>query len=122
LHAAVKDVPVLDLKTSTLELALAEERPIAELGVEVDIEHTYRGDLIVKLHPPPECGVEPITLHNGEGAGQNDLKRRFDAASTPDLRQLSGKRPAGTWQLSVYDRYKNDQGTLKRFGLDIVYA
>lgn len=122
LHTAVQDVPVLDLQTSTLTLELAEKRVIAELGVEVDIEHTYRGDLIVKVHPPSECGIEPITLHNGEGAGQNDLKRRFDGASTPELRQLSGKSPAGVWKLSVYDRYKNDQGTLKRFGLDIVYA
>jgi subtilisin family serine protease len=61
---AVQDVPIQDLQTSTLSLAIANTNPIKSIKVEVDIEHTYIADLVVTLIPPTESGVLPIILHN----------------------------------------------------------
>ena len=51
-YTARQDVPIKDLNTAELALTIADDHPVQSVSIEVDIEHTYIGDLIVTLSPP----------------------------------------------------------------------
>ncbi|MFQ5846049.1 MAG: S8 family serine peptidase [Candidatus Methylomirabilales bacterium] len=121
IHTAVQDVPIEDLKTSTIAVAVGDTKVAKAATVTVDIEHTYIGDLIVRVLPPANTGVGPITLHDRAGGGTNNLKKTFDAVSTPALAALAGKNPQGTWKLEVQDREKQDTGTILNFSVTLTF-
>lgn len=93
--------------TSTIEVP--EGGGIASLSVTVDISHTYRGDLTVKL---VKDNTE-VVLVDREGSGDDDLKRTFAPV------EFNGKDAAGTWKLVVIDRAKTDTGKLNSWSLAI---
>ena len=119
IHTAVQDVAIKDLKTSTLAVSVGDSKPVQDIKVSVDIEHTYIGDLIVDVIPPSSVGTGPINLHFRTGEGTQNLKKSFDRISTPDLQTLVGTNPQGVWKLKVQDKEAQDQGQLKSFSLEI---
>lgn len=119
LHRASRDVAVVDHATSRLSVEVGDRDPIQDLRVELDIEHTFRGDLVVALEPPSALGLDAIVLHDGEGGGAANLKRRYDRASTPGLAALVGQLPTGTWSLRVHDRATHDQGRIVAFAVEL---
>jgi subtilisin family serine protease len=122
IHTAVQDVPVQDLQASTLSLVVGETQAVRAIEVTVDIEHTYIGDLIVRLLPPsPGGNPTPVILHNRTGGSDDNLKRSYGPANTPGLGVLIGTSPAGTWTLEVADREAQDTGKINRFGLDLTF-
>ncbi len=82
---------------------------IEDLRLEVEIEHTYIGDLRVDLVAPDGAAV---TLQNHEGGSSDDLKRTFSPADTPALGALIGHQVEGDWRLSVVDTWFWDHGRL----------
>lgn len=118
-HTVHQDVAVEDRKTSTISLVVAEQEPVADLRVVVDIEHTFIGDLVVKLRPPQG---QAVTLHDKEGRGANNLQRSYDTTGVPDLAALKGAVPAGTWELSVQDTADADTGRIRSFSLELIYG
>jgi subtilisin family serine protease len=121
IRAAVQDVPIRDLKTSKLDLAIADTDPLKSIKVTVDIEHTYIGDLVVTVKPPAATGVAPITLHNREGRGTDNLKKTYDPVNAPGLTALAGKSPQGAWTLEVKDQAKLDTGKVRSFTLEMAF-
>lgn len=119
LHTAVQTVAIKDLKTSRIAVQVGDTRAIKTVKVSVDIEHTYIGDLIVRLIPPAATGVGPIVLHNRAGGGTDNLKRSYDAASVSELGQLVGLSPQGEWVMDVNDRAKQDMGRILRFTVEL---
>jgi subtilisin family serine protease len=119
IRSAVQDVPIKDLRTSRLSVPVADAKPLKSLKVGVDIEHTFIGDLVIKLKPPASLGVAPITLHNRSGASTGQLKRTFDAAVIPALAGFAGRVPAGTWTLEVRDAANRDTGVIRSFALEL---
>ncbi len=113
IRAAVQDVPIGDRKTARLAVAVADTTPLRSLEIGVDIEHTYIGDLVVTLESPPAIGIGPVVLHNREGRGTDNIKKTYDAVSTPALAAFSGKSPAGQWSLVVKDRARLDTGRIR---------
>ncbi|MBK7993381.1 MAG: proprotein convertase P-domain-containing protein [Blastocatellia bacterium] len=59
--SASPNAPILDNQTTTSKITINDDLDITAVKVNVDIAHTYRGDLIVKLRSPE--GKE-VTLHN----------------------------------------------------------
>jgi len=118
-RSIAQDVPIRDLKTSKLAVAVADTKPLTSLKVRVDIEHTYIGDLIVTLKPPVATGVGPVVLHDRLGGGTRNIKTTYDAVTTPALQVLIGKKPAGTWALIVKDREKQDTGLIRGVSLEL---
>jgi subtilisin family serine protease len=114
-----QDVAIRDLRTSNLSIPVAEARPAAAVAVTVDIEHTYIGDLEVSLVPPSGFGVSAIRLHNREGGPTDNLRRTYDAATTPALSALHGKVLTGTWRLRVRDLERRDEGRIRSVTLTI---
>jgi hypothetical protein len=94
--------------SSTIEID--EEGVIAELSVDVNITHTYRGDLVVTLYR----GDEAVVLHNRVGGSANDLVATFD------LDQFVGTELAGEWRLVVTDNAPLDSGSLDSWAIRAV--
>jgi subtilisin family serine protease len=120
-YRAVQDVPIKDLETASLAVAIADTSPVKSITVTVDIDHTYIGDLVVTMNPPTEMGAIPVILHNRQGSGTDNLKKTYDAVSTPNLAKLNGKSPKGTWVLEVADKAKRDVGTIRSFAVTIEF-
>lgn len=116
------DQPLPDLQTVKVSLEVGEAQLIDRLSVHVDILHTYIGDLVVTLIPPPGMNARSVLLHNRSGGPTRNLKRTFDVLTTPGLAAFKGKSAKGTWTLQVQDAEVRDEGTLARYGLELAFA
>lgn len=112
----LKDIPDNNRVGIRDVIRLTDVANLAAIRVNVDITHTYRGDLRVSLEAP--SGVT-VVLHNRQGGRAHNLKASFDFTSTPELRTLIGQSIAGDWALHVQDLARADQGRLNRWGLEI---
>lgn len=115
-HEARQDVAIQDHKTSRIRVEVGDTRALKEVRIHVDIEHTYIGDLVVRVKPP---GAARITLHNKAGGTTNNLRKTYDAVSTPALAALVGTTQTGTWILEVRDTATADTGKIARFGVEL---
>jgi subtilisin-like proprotein convertase family protein len=95
----------------TSTITIAEGGSISSLAVNVDIAHTYRGDLSVRL-VRMEDGTSAL-LHDRAGGSEDDLVHTFTVAD------FNGTDAAGTYQLVVVDNAAQDTGTLRSWSLDI---
>jgi len=102
------------------QLLVDEDQPIASLRVDVDITHSYRGDLQVALTTPWGTIVE--LNPQGNGGSAKDLKASYDAASLPALATLRGRSAKGSWTLTVSDRARVDTGRLNTWGLQVSFV
>lgn len=118
-HKAIQSVPIQDLKIARLQVAVADTRSIRGIKVHVDLEHTWIGDLTVKLKPPAEIGVSSVLLHDREDGGARNIHRIYDLATTPALARLAGTQPAGIWKLEVRDNAKRDVGHIRSFAVEL---
>ncbi len=121
IHTGVQDVAIKDLETSRIEVAVADTDPVRSVKIEVKLEHTFIGDLLIQVVPPGSTGVGAITLHEREGGALDDLDKSYDAVNVPALAQLEGKSPEGTWALRVEDKARQDQGTIRSFGVRLAF-
>ncbi|MBD2615393.1 S8 family serine peptidase [Nostoc punctiforme FACHB-252] len=118
---AVQDVPINDLQTSKLQLAIANTNLVKSIKVSVDIEHTYIADLIVTLNPPAQTGVSPIILHDRLGGSSDNIKTTYDEVNTPKLAAFKSKNPQGNWTLEVQDKANLDTGKIRSFTIEIAF-
>jgi subtilisin-like proprotein convertase family protein len=88
-----------------------------EVGVDVDITHTYIGDLVVTLVSPAGTSVH---LHQRVGGSADNIITTYTPATTPALQTLRGQAIAGAWRLKVADLDRLDVGKLNRWALKIV--
>ncbi|NRF66049.1 M6 family metalloprotease domain-containing protein [Aquincola sp. S2] len=101
-------------------IEVAESVVFASLTIAVDISHSYRGDLRVRLMAP---WGETIVLHpKGVGGNADDLKLVFDEATLPALAAWRGRNAQGTWRLTVQDLAPADNGRLNRWALQFAAA
>ena len=70
----VPDVPFADFQTATLALRVAGQGPLKRIKVTVDLDHTFIGDLVLKLLPPLALGSAPVVLHNQAGGSTDNIK------------------------------------------------
>ncbi|MEH1839704.1 MAG: S8 family serine peptidase [Nostoc sp.] len=116
---AVQDIPINDLQTSTLSVAIASTSLIKSIKVNVDIEHTFIGDLVVTLFPPVQTSVFPVILHDRQGGATNNIKTTYDEINTLKLAAFKGKSPEGTWTLQVADKADADTGKIRSLIIEI---
>ncbi len=88
-------------------------------NVDVDITHTYIGDLRVKLTSP--SGTD-VFLHNRSGGSADDIVGNYPNTLTPagSLSDFEGEPLDGTWTLLVTDHAGQDVGTLNSWGINDV--
>lgn len=102
--------------SDVIDCSDAGNATVGSVEVDVQIRHTYQGDLRVSLKSP--AGTTAV-LHDRNGGGADDLRKRFDAASAPDLANLTGEAVSGRWTLLVQDLAKSDTGVLEAWTLHV---
>ncbi len=96
------DIPDDDPNGISSTIGVDAELTVGELQVEVEIEHTYIGDLTVVLR---KDGRESV-LHQEGGGSSDDIKRTFTVTD------MMGVQAAGNWELFVKDSANQDKGRL----------
>jgi aminopeptidase YwaD len=109
-QTATPKAPIEDNKTVTSTMTFGDDVTVDSLKLDLDIQHTYRGDLVVSLTSP---SGKTAVISNKQGGSADDLKGSFD------LSAFAGEKAAGTWTLSVQDTARQDTGTLNSWGLTI---
>ena len=84
---------------------------ISSMRISLDITHTYRGDLIIKLIDKDNTSV---TLFNREGGGYDDVHRTFTVSD------FNGQDACGDWTLKVIDTAGIDTGTLDGWVITVI--
>lgn len=111
--------PIPDLGDTEDILTFPLDVAIKDIEVNINIKHTWRGDLKVILRSPQ--GNE-ILLHDRTGHNEDDIVRSFRSSNEPDLfRTIMGTAAKGDWGLKIYDMAKSDVGVLVKWGLSITY-
>lgn len=112
------NLPIPDARPSGIfsTLSFPASGAISRVTVTVDIQHTYIGDLRVRLISVVGTSVE---LHSQTGRGTDNLVKTYTPADTPGLEALVGQASEGNWTLHVADLVGQDTGTLREWGLDI---
>lgn len=81
----------------------------AQLSVELDIEHTFIGDLIITLVSPQ--GSEYV-LQSREGGRNTEIKKTVEVDANLENVQ-------GTWTLRIEDKANGDEGVLNSWALKV---
>lgn len=115
-HRTLRKTAIKDNKTSRIDVFVGDEKSVKDLRVTVDIEHTWVGDLTLRVTSP--SGDKAI-LQDQVGAGQRNLKRTYDAISAPELADLIGTAARGRWRLEVRDNSRRDTGEIISFGVEL---
>ncbi len=97
-------------------LNVVETGRLDTIDVDIDITHTYIGDLIVELQAPDGTSV---LLHNRSGGSADNIIKTYSLSNTAGLQALRGTMIQGDWQLKVMDRARADQGKLNRWALHL---
>ncbi|MEZ4361050.1 MAG: S8 family serine peptidase [Kofleriaceae bacterium] len=87
---------------------------LAEVQVEVNITHTWIGDLLVTLRSPEGTTV---VLHNRSGGSADNIHQTYVLPT-----QYTGQQAAGDWTLHVDDNFSADVGTLDSWTLHLIGA
>jgi len=116
--------PIEDHTTTTSTIGVPDDYCIGDVEVDIDISHTYIGDLTIDLTSPTGTVVR---LHNRTGGSSDDIVTRYadsgEDTTAPDgpgaLEDFVLHNVQGTWTLTVHDHAGADQGTLNDWSLRI---
>jgi subtilisin-like proprotein convertase family protein len=88
---------------------------LEKVQVDLDISHTYIGDLTVELVAPDRSS---IVLHDKKGGAARDIEKTFTLDSE-GMRALEGKEVNGRWRIRIRDSADRDVGTLNSWKLSV---
>ncbi len=113
--------PIADNVTTVSTITVPDDFCVGDVDVDMDISHTFIGDLRVTLTSPD--GVV-VTLHDRTGGTTDDILLTYDdeGLTPPDLPALSDfdtLSAMGVWTLSVTDNANGDTGTLNGWTLRV---
>lgn len=102
--------PSASYVASTLEVPAEArtKRTFTTATLDLELAHTFKGDLRVELLTPRG---ERVAVHEQSGGGDNDLRGKRTIALP------AGTQAAGTWRLVVSDHAALDTGTLDRWSI-----
>ncbi len=106
--------PVGLMSSTTVEKAGMVEG----ISVNVDITHTYLGDLRIILVAP--WGDE-FVLQDRTGGMTDNLIAIYGTDTIPTMRGLINKDGVGTWTLVITDSAQLDIGKLNKWSLEVIY-
>jgi subtilisin-like proprotein convertase family protein len=105
----------------TSVITVGDTGQLAEISVDIELTHTWIGDLTVELTSPAGTSV---VLHDGTGSSADDIVGNWPETLTVDgpgsLDDLLGEPIAGDWTLHVVDGVGGDTGTLHAWGLNLM--
>ncbi len=84
---------------------------IGNMEVDVDITHTYIGDLRITLSGPN--GKEAVLKKFDEGSSADDIRKSYD------VKEFNGLKLAGDWTLTVVDTFAQDTGRINSWKIRV---
>ncbi len=102
-------IPDNDPAGVTSTLTIEDDVTAASLKLELDITHTWVGDLTVTLS---HDGIDEV-LWSREGGSDDNIQQTFQ------LHAFDGKSIKGTWTLKVVDSASRDLGTINSWALEV---
>ncbi len=115
-------MPIVDNSSTTSYIEVTDAYCVGDVDLELDITHTFIGDLIVEVTSPEGTVVR---LHDRSGGSADDLHMFYDddGGDVPDgpgmLEDWVGEVVTGTWTMVVSDNAGADQGSLDHWKLKI---
>jgi len=104
--------------TSVIVVPEGEAGILSGVTVDIDVTHTWSGDLTVQLVGP---GGQVVSLHNRTGSSNDDIMGNWPTTLVVDgpgsLDDFIGTNNAGAWVLVVVDHVGSDTGTLNSWGI-----
>ncbi len=107
------DIPDGDQTGVDSVLQVTEGIDIQSVEVDLDVTHTWVGDLRITLTSPE--GTEVVLHERGTGGSSDDLHRTYSLPT-----QFTGELSVGAWVMHLDDDYPADEGTLDRWTLRIL--
>lgn len=96
---------------------------LVDVTADINITHTWKGDLIVELTSPAGTVVR---LHNGTGSSADNIITNYDGVTPVDgpghMSDFDGESPIGFWTLFVRDKAAGDTGTLVEWCLNVTVS
>ena len=106
------EIPDNDPQGVTATIDVPDSMSISALKLDLDITHTWVGDLeVLLIHD----GIT-ATIWSREGGSDDDIQQSFD------LQDFNGKDASGDWTLKVVDHAARDTGTINSWSLSITPA
>ena len=104
--------------TTGITSTIGFDGPGAVHGIEVDVDiaHTFVGDLQVELVAP---SGRIVSLHDREGGAQHNLVATWTSSSHAGLAGLVGEAVDGGWMLRVRDVAREDSGVLRAWVVSV---
>ena len=100
-------MPILDKKRTVSKINVQRSFSDETATVNVDITHSYRGDLKIKLKSPKG------TIYKLKSKDKNDDKEDVQESYIIDIHgDISGK-----WKLIIKDKVKKDEGQLNSWSI-----
>lgn len=104
------EIPDDDPNGARSVVSVPADLEVESLGVTVEIEHTYVGDLEVAL----EHDGRRVVLRNREGGSADDLVETFTVSD------FAGASSRGDWVLHVVDHAAQDVGAIEKVAITFV--
>ncbi|MBU4295124.1 MAG: M6 family metalloprotease domain-containing protein [Desulfobulbaceae bacterium] len=111
-----QDIPDNDAQGIKDIINVADDAVVSSIKVEVNVTHTYTGDLRITLSAP---AGKSVVLHSRAGGGQDNIHEVYDFNNLPELREFVGEGVQGDWVMHVQDLASIDTGALDSWGLSI---
>lgn len=97
-------------------IQMGETATVTDVQVAIDIDHSYLGDLEIRLIAP--SGL--VVMLQGRTLGRRTkLQTIYSLQTTPTLRRLLKQPTQGQWKLQIIDAIPNDSGTLNWWKLTL---
>jgi len=101
------NIAIRDLSTVVSSINVTRTGPSGTITINVDIKHTYRGDLEIDIITPTGASAR---LKSSDNDSQDNFIRSFNLnAGTIDAN--------GTWQLRVTDKFSGDSGFIDAWSI-----
>mgnify|MGYP002065206929 CR=1 FL=1 len=98
------------------DITIADDITLASVDVQVNITHSYIGDLIIEITSPEGTTVR---LHNRNGGASANIVGWYDSELSVDgpgaLADFAGESTLGEWELWVSDNAGADVGTVNEW-------
>ncbi len=115
-QATAVAIPDNNLQGATSTVQISELGPVRNIQVEVQIEHSFLGDLEIYLTSPARTR---ILLQNRTLGRATQLETTYSLDTTPLLHDVLNESARGQWRLQVIDYAPQDVGRLNRWQLNL---
>jgi subtilisin-like proprotein convertase family protein len=110
---ATPALAIPDLSTVSTTIDVAQDITIEHVLINLNISHTWAGDLVVTLISPD--GTESVLVDRPGSSAAGDYRGGINF--TMETNASWGESSAGTWTLQIQDMEGNDVGTLNSWSL-----